>query len=449
MQSNPWKLDWKNELQLCKSVVCEGSVLLECPNACGLAHAVQPNGLKAAWQLGGEEHVWEMLARRLIPLLSAVNFLASESAAPVRRLAHHSCQGYDEEVGGCEELPACSVCQPQDCVFSPWNSWYDAGGCIGLKFRERSKATSNNECGKPCSGALLESESFVQDKCVKKVTDCMFGVWSEWTPCHSSADQSVRSRSIVQQPTDTGRPCEGPTKLTRPCGTSKQPIACQFSPWREWTTCSSTCGEGRHTRLRRIDQDALHGGDICVGVLLETVPCSLPPCGRSDCRVTTWSSWSDCAEETLCFQRHVSVVVTSLPQEGQTQRLRRRTVQQMPAGGGLVCPTELVVTAGCPAAPPQNCSLTDRSPDPVLLEASFGLRSAKEWTPWTSCDKTCDGGQSYRERQLNQPSSAKGFCPASVMKESIQSTIASWVSGMIGLPVRPSAEKAKNIGCAG
>lgn len=252
-----------------------------------------------------------------------------------------------------------------------------------MKFRERSKATSNNECGEPCSGALLESQSFVQDKCVKKVTDCMFGVWSEWTLCHSSADQSVRSRSIVQQPTDTGRPCEGPTKLTRPCGASKQPTACQFSPWREWTTCSSTCGEGRHTRLRRIDQEALHGGEICVGVLLETVPCSLPPCGRSDCRVTEWSSWSDCAEE------------------GQTQRLRRRAVQQMPAGGGLVCPTELVVTAGCPAAPPQNCSLT-------------------EWTPWTSCDKTCDGGQSYRERQLNQPSSAKGFCPASVMKESIQ-----------------------------
>ena len=86
MQSNPWKLDWKNELQLCKSVVCEGSVLLECPNACGLAHAVQPNGLKAAWQLGGEEHVWEMLARRLIPLLSAVNFLASESAVLPRAM---------------------------------------------------------------------------------------------------------------------------------------------------------------------------------------------------------------------------------------------------------------------------------------------------------------------------------------------------------------------------
>ena len=31
----------------------------------------------------------------------------------------------------------------------------------------------------------------------------------------------------------------------------------------------------------------------------------------------------------------------------------------MPAGGGLSCPTELVITAGCPPAPPQNCSLTD------------------------------------------------------------------------------------------
>ena len=135
----------------------------------------------------------------------------------------------------------------------------------------------------------------------------------------------------------TGRPCEGPTKLTRPCvypfsygpwvqggqggkalafagpaerassqsHASLAPGGCEprslsrastASPTarlvgKEWTTCSSTCGEGRHTRLRRIDQDvgpgvmcgmarrlycqqnllqeALHGGDICVGVLLE------------------------------------------------------------------------------------------------------------------------------------------------------------------------------------
>jgi len=57
-----------------------------------------------------------------------------------------------------------------------------------------------------------------------------------------------------------------------------------------------------------------------------------------------------------------------------------------------------VVTAGCPPAPPRNCSLT-------------------EWTPWTPCDRSCDGGQAYRERQLNEPSSPDGFCAASVMKE--------------------------------
>ncbi|OLP97447.1 26S protease regulatory subunit 6B-like [Symbiodinium microadriaticum] len=139
-----------------------------------------------------------------------------------------------KKVGGCEELP---VDSPIPIEIRMSMEFCLLQG-IGLKFRER--------CGEPCSGALLESQSFVQDKCVKKA------LWSE----------QAANRMPVQ-------PMAG-----------------------------------------GIDQDLHVRGSF----------------------VDKRSSWSDCAEET---------------------------VQQMPAGGG----------------------------------------------------------QSYRERQLNQPSSAKGFCPASVMKE--------------------------------
>eukprot|EP00931_Biecheleriopsis_adriatica_P115008 TRINITY_DN90867_c0_g1_i1.p1 TRINITY_DN90867_c0_g1~~TRINITY_DN90867_c0_g1_i1.p1 ORF type:complete len:1635 (-),score=258.88 TRINITY_DN90867_c0_g1_i1:70-4905(-) len=306
--------------------------------------------------------------------------VADPAAAPLRSLAGHTCEGFDEEVGTCPPMPACSLCEPINCAFSAWNDWYDAGGCIGLKLRSRTVGVSNNECGTPCTGPKLQSQKSIQPKCLKKVMNCEFAPWSEWTICETREDQSVRSRTIAQPPSKTGLACEGSSKETRPCGAGPDPVHCRLSEWQEWTTCSATCDAGRHTRMRRITEEARHGGNTCQGSILQDQPCKLRECPLIDCEVSPWSVWSSCEEE------------------GQTQHYRVRKVIRTPAGGGVSCPSQLEETGGCPPKPPTDCSLT-------------------EWTKWSPCDRTCLGGQSYRERQLSESNSPNGYCKMHKMKE--------------------------------
>ena len=138
--------------------------------------------------------------------------------------------------------------------------------------------------------------------------------------------------------------------MCRPCGASKQPTACQFSPWRVGASEPLGASKRYHPLVRRngplaallvgkavipgcgglirtctsvdrlwtrgfANHQLAAGGaawwrDLCGGVVrglpafkrlkqnrrclsllvchCQTVPCSLPPCGRSDCRVTEW-----------------------------------------------------------------------------------------------------------------------------------------------------------------
>mmetsp|Transcript_26237 Transcript_26237/g.55659 ORF Transcript_26237/g.55659 Transcript_26237/m.55659 type:complete len:1597 (+) Transcript_26237:60-4850(+) len=301
--------------------------------------------------------------------------------APARGLVtgEHACDGWDEEWDRCPNLAPCGSCTPINCEFGEWAEWYGSGGCTGLRFHQRSIKTSNNECGKPCMGPKIESQVHVLDRCSVHETDCAFSEWSQWTECASRYDQSLRSRTVERPPSRTGEPCKGGLKETKACGTGHPPLDCVFASWREWTTCSATCGRGRHTRMRSIAQEAVHGGRTCEDTILETQTCKIEDCPVRDCQLSTWTSWSVC-------------------DEAHTQRYRNREVQQTPLNEGEACPENLVETEGCPEPVAIDCVLT-------------------EWTAWSHCDKTCEGGQIYRERQLQSPNSNGGKCGTYVLKE--------------------------------
>merc|ERR1719181_2221443 len=91
---------------------------------------------------------------------------------------NHLCDGGGEQWGHCEELPDCGPCTPRDCVFGEWGEWAYFGGCTGLATRTRGVEVQANECGKPCSGAEVETENQVKDACKGKGPDCSFTDWS-------------------------------------------------------------------------------------------------------------------------------------------------------------------------------------------------------------------------------------------------------------------------------
>mmetsp|Transcript_100453 Transcript_100453/g.279728 ORF Transcript_100453/g.279728 Transcript_100453/m.279728 type:complete len:1521 (-) Transcript_100453:417-4979(-) len=296
-------------------------------------------------------------------------------------VAAHECSGYDEEWGLCPDLKPCHTCSPVDCTFTEWGSWYEGGGCTGLVFRQRMVKVANNECGLPCSGAKIESMARLSEECVLEKQDCGLSEWSEWSKCDSPTDQSYRTRELIQEPRNGGESCSGETQETRPCGGGPTPTPCEFSDWQSWTDCSATCGEGRHTRMRKVLTEAAHNGDACKGTTLETQACiAAEPCPSQDCAVGDWSDWSMCDSGF------------------HPQRYRAREVLQPAIGTGRQCANALKETDGCPAPEPVDCALS-------------------EWSSWAVCDKSCGGGQTYRSRFLKEPMSNAGKCATSSLRE--------------------------------
>mmetsp|Transcript_104306 Transcript_104306/g.185437 ORF Transcript_104306/g.185437 Transcript_104306/m.185437 type:complete len:1642 (-) Transcript_104306:206-5131(-) len=321
------------------------------------------------------------------PKTAEAGWGAYQQSGSVGPAGHHICDGHDEEWGTCEDLPHCDECVPVDCLFSAWSKWWDGGGCVGLRFRHRSIEVANNKCGLPCYGSKIESEPLgaPKEECEERRQDCLFEAWSEWSDCAESAadptgelGQSTRTRKVDRPAAHGGLACKGVTSETRPCG-GPMSEPCVFSDWHMWTTCSTSCGEGRHTRMRRIEQEDRLNGETCDDAILETTSCMLQPCESRDCLLGLWSEWSSCGLQ-------------------HGQQTRHRQVIQSPEGEGMQCNATLVETKGCDAPEPFDCKLSD-------------------WSRWTECDKTCQGGQQIRSRHMEAPPLHGGLCESQVLKE--------------------------------
>jgi len=310
----------------------------------------------------------------ILPLISITMITPSSS----------ECSGDQDEYGSCPDLPECNACKPKHCVFSDWHDWHPAGGCSGLEFRQRSQS-KNNECGRPCNGTRIESRrQSLPPECASKAKDCEFSSWDEWSVCDKSNPyhQKVRARRIVE-PDAGGKPCYGSLTETETCTqiSSVKPLPCSLSNWQEWTSCSATCGGGRHSRVRRIIQEAINAGHACRNSTLETHPCNTKACPAQDCVLSTWLAWSACSEF-------------------QTQRYRIRSVVQGSLGSGKECDTTLQETEGCPESTPIDCTVS-------------------KWSEWTECDKPCGHGQKYRNRTLASPNVHGGKCRSFTLEETL------------------------------
>lgn len=133
-------------------------------------------------------------------------------------------------------------------------------------------------------------------------------------------------------------------------------------------------------RVRAITREAAAGGKLCKAedggplVLQNTQPCNVDiTCfggpTPQDCMLTEWDDWSHCDPDK--------------PLEA-TQRYRSRSIAVPGKHGGAPCDTSMQETEACEAAdvlPAQDCQFSD-------------------WSAWKLCDKTCDGGQTFRTRSI-------------------------------------------------
>eukprot|EP00929_Paragymnodinium_shiwhaense_P087227 TRINITY_DN4747_c0_g1_i1.p1 TRINITY_DN4747_c0_g1~~TRINITY_DN4747_c0_g1_i1.p1 ORF type:complete len:1556 (-),score=307.09 TRINITY_DN4747_c0_g1_i1:124-4791(-) len=288
--------------------------------------------------------------------------------------ATRQCEGNEEEFQLCPDLKPCAAaCTPRNCEFRPWLDWVTDDGCSGLRTRQRDIGVTNNECGTPCRGSHVQTAVRLQAKCITAKADCEMSDWSEWSVCTSQTDQRYRKKHVLQKATAGGKGCDGPMKETEPCQEGCHCVKdCQFSQWSDWTGCSVSCGQGHMQRIRFVKQKVKNSGYPCEGATLETGSCKMDSCPSTDADIGAWSDWSQCDGEDL-------------------QRYRSRALHQKVTGDVKAFQGSLREVSPCELAEPKPCEFAD-------------------WTSWTRCDRSCDGGQTRRKRRVTSAAEHGGHC---------------------------------------
>jgi len=293
------------------------------------------------------------------------------------------CAGVQSEMNTCPHVECPNDCMPKDCLFGEWSEWQVAS-CDGLCPRSRvqiqmSTCCHGGECGKPCAGPVIDTKE-CPVSCDDPV-DCLWSEWSDWTVCENFQDQRKSTRTIKKYPENNGTACVGAAEKTEQCDVRTPPpiVDCLLSQWNEWSECTVTCAGGTQERTRLISRQALNGGAPCTESLAEIQGCHLEPCNQPaadvNCAVGDWSEWAAC--------------------DADGQQTRKKSIVTAAAGHGTPCTEELSETQPCKV---------------VILDCEMS-----QWTEWNTCDKTCDGGQTVRFRQVNtQPTVGGDACPTTL-----------------------------------
>jgi len=293
-----------------------------------------------------------------------------------------------------EPCNAHSCAEVHDCEFTDWSAWSDCScTCKGTRARTRHVSLYGQNGGKGCNGSLKNVEPCNEDRCgeeiaaVEKKIDCELGPYSEWSQCTvtCATGQQMRSREVVKNSENGGRPCGGDLSLTRGCAeitcpvevSEKEvkfaPVDCGWDNWGEWEPCSASCNGGFKQRQRTIKQMANCYGRPCdIGDAIEAAPCNTEGCGCQDCVWGPWDEWGSCTCTGL-MERH-------------------RSIQTQFSTCGKPCTGAKAETKSC---------------NPECGKQRVDCRLA-DWSEWGECSRSCGGGQEFRTRQVAELSTNGG-----------------------------------------
>lgn len=259
-------------------------------------------------------------------------------------------------------------------VFSPCT--LTCGG--GKQYRTRTCTRPSPQYGGlNCSGLGPEREDVDcnQNPCP---INGGYSEWSDYSACSVSCNSGKETRTRMcnrPPPQHGGKDCSlyGPAKETRSCFIKVCPVDGNYGNWSEFSPCTKTCGRGLKTRTRECNNPAPVGeGRNCsrLGPPKEHWPCNTQPCPVSG-GYTSWSEFSPCTKSCA----------------GGTQFRTRNCTNPKPEAGGRDCSR---------LGPPEETASCNTQPCPV--DGGYG-----EWSKFSSCSRTCGGGESVRSRKCNNP----------------------------------------------
>lgn len=271
-----------------------------------------------------------------------------------------------------------------DCLWGPWSEWGSCSKCGDQRYRNREVIQLANLCGRRCDAKDGKETANCTSPCEKEVW-CAWSDWSGYSKCSSDCgpatrlrqrslelrrEEPVSSEDYLFSATDELATCNSMQLQAdgcpyRSCDSDEVPVDCMFGHWGPWSSpaCTQLC-----TRQRVIKTMNKFGGKVCSGRLAETKHCPHNCSEPDDCILTVWSDWDECKGP-------------------ESQKFRRRHIDQLGSHGGKLCDGILEETRDCvgPKQPAQACSFS-------------------AWSSWDKCSRTCGGGLRRRGRKIEEPS---------------------------------------------
>eukprot|EP00930_Biecheleria_cincta_P035557 TRINITY_DN24452_c0_g3_i1.p1 TRINITY_DN24452_c0_g3~~TRINITY_DN24452_c0_g3_i1.p1 ORF type:complete len:1286 (-),score=145.81 TRINITY_DN24452_c0_g3_i1:109-3966(-) len=273
----------------------------------------------------------------------------------------HPCYGTEDDEQVCTEDPC-----PVNCELSDWGDWLECSATCGISgqhIRQRSVTREHAHGGLPCIDG--QKKDFKDCSLSPCPVHCEWADWTDWSVCTRTCNGGQSSRHRVERinALHGGRPCVGTTTEEQICNADGCPKHCKWSDWTEWSCCDKTCGGGEKLATRSVLVKAEWGGDLCDGSPERKDACNSMGCPQ-DCVWASWTAWSLC---------------TALCDGGEMSRTRNRL--QPSLNGGKLCEGDTSESCSCNMqACPKDCKWS-------------------QWSEWTTCSMSCGpGGRINRTR---------------------------------------------------
>lgn len=232
--------------------------------------------------------------------------------------------------------------------------------------------------------------------------ECVVSEWGEWSPCNTNCPvgscQRKRTREILRQ---SDPPCSTSTQELETCYTPVNQYRWEAGPWQDCivsfnSSASPTpgqyCGQGQQQRILSCvnGSSGIVHEQFCVEAGI-TKPQAIQGCSVPcpiDCKVGTFSDWSECTGCRLSVQR------------------RERQVNVHPNAEGIQCP-ELVQERQCAPVGCVNQTIISHAPldsveytsegqcGAVLRYASFSCTQNTEYVSPDQCQGATSSAAEY------------------------------------------------------